>query len=951
LLALGGTANAQTAPPATAPSEREQRLAGRAAAKVNAEAAELFRSADTTYLVGDLARAGELYRQILTVAPNSSFTVRVTARLGDCAYEAKAFDQAVQQYRRAVLMSAGNADPEEQAAGVRADYMVGQSYLAAKQYTQAFGSFRRFIDHNPENVLVNKAYQSIGDAHMALEQFQQALDAYRMVGTVFDKKDAANQRITPGQRIYLRVKDADVNISDTPRSVYAKVTTTSGDEERVELRPLGLRSPVFIATVPTVLGNPIKSGRLNEAFPPGNIDNARNMLVAADQAVAKAAERSKELAELQRVGGRADPAGFEKSRAALVAESEKLNRDAVDLKKKACTTIDDGYRNLEALLAEWSPQQSLAALKARPTAPTTAPSADPAATAGNPAGAVDAAMAEALSRPLGATDDEIAAEDLSRRGMSQAEIDRIRLDVAATPTNLTSFDKRLTALTIWHRALAHQFQRLEISGSDTITVEYVDEIGPNGPNDPAKAKRVDTLSVASDARVALLTADGEQAITQAVLGGEFLIRVEDPDRDVTSRRDTISVVLCATNAPSAQPKLVEAPATAPSTAASAERATPALIDVPTTQPMEHVPLVVEGAPNITVKLTETAEHGGVFEAKVALSATGASVDGQTLPLDPKKRLRLSYQDERAIHMPDQFVHATQVDCVADRGGSVAAVQYRLTYLDLQARLARAVASGEIGKIYLEVGLESRGKSYLGAAQNDCREVSQLAGKSALGEEALYHSWRIYFYAGLLDESVAAANRLIAAYPLSEYCDDAMLAIGQASIEQGKKANEEAIAAGRTATLNRDLQRAVNQLEALVTKYPNSQLAPEALYLVGQPKISAGQTGLDTFERLAKQFPDSGFAARGLIQAADYYVSIADFRRAQECFGRVLIDYPDSPQRGEVLLRRGICQYKLGQNAEALQTLYQITEDHSGGELAAQARKYISAINQSRGEQK
>src|SRR5688572_13241342 len=62
-------------------SDREARLAARSAAKANESAAELFRTADTTYLVGDLARAGELYRQILTLAPNSVFTVRVTARL------------------------------------------------------------------------------------------------------------------------------------------------------------------------------------------------------------------------------------------------------------------------------------------------------------------------------------------------------------------------------------------------------------------------------------------------------------------------------------------------------------------------------------------------------------------------------------------------------------------------------------------------------------------------------------------------------------------------------------------------------------------------------------------------------------------------------------------------------------------------------------------------------
>ncbi len=943
LTLTGAVCFAQT----TQPSDREQRLAGRANAKVNAEAAELFRTADTTYLVGDLARASELYKQILTVAPNSIFTVRATARLGDCAYEAKAFEQAVQQYRQASSKAVGAADPEEQDAGIRADYMIGQSYLLAKQQTQAFGAFRRFIDRHPEHPLVNKAYQSIGDAHMAVEQYQQALEAYRMVGTVFDKKQATAGRIAPGQRLYLRVNDADVNIADTPRNVYAKVTTKSGDSERVELRPLGLRSPVFIATIPTQLGQPLLSGQLNDAFAVDGDQQVRSMLAKSETERQHATDKSRELAELQRLGAGADPAGFEKARSQLEDQINRNNQLSVDLQKQAFAAVDQGYAKIEKLLVEWSPESQLGKVKER-LAATTQPAdkpAEPEATT------VDPSMADALSKPLVA-DDEGGGVDNERRGMTQAEIDRTRINAAETPTDISSIDKRLVALSIWHRSLSRQFQRLEISGNDVVTVEYFDEIGPDGPNDQSKATRTDRIEIASDAQIALLTPDGQQPISQAVLGGEIRLRVEDADRDITAGIDTISVTLCAVERPDEKLAELRSQTQADEKAdAPAVREVPGLVAAPTSQPTATEPLVVEGMPNIEYMMTETAPHSGIFEAALPLTAKGFSADGKTLALDPKKQLRLSYRDDHAIRNADQFVHARMIDCVEDRGGSVAAVQYRETQLDLQAKLSRAVASGEIGKIYLELGLASRGKAYLAAAQADCREVAQASSKTSLGEQALYHSWRIYFYAGLLDESVAAANRLIQAYPLSEYCDDAMLAIGQASLAQGKKENEDALANARPATLNRDLQRAVNQLDSLVKKYPNSTLAPEALYLIGQAKISAGQTGLDAFEQLAKQFPDSGFAAKGLIQAADYYVSIADFRRAQEYFGRVLIDYPDSPQRGEVLLRRGVCQYKLGQNAEALQTLYQVAEDHSGGELAAEARKFINAINQSRGAEK
>jgi TolA-binding protein len=360
---------------------------------------------------------------------------------------------------------------------------------------------------------------------------------------------------------------------------------------------------------------------------------------------------------------------------------------------------------------------------------------------------------------------------------------------------------------------------------------------------------------------------------------------------------------------------------------------------------EKLPLVPSGMPSIKLTLTETGERTGVFEAVVRTTPKG--IEG--LPLVPEGQLRVGYEDVKAVRNPDGWVLASVVDCIADAGGEALAVKFGQSYLDQQAKLKRAVAAGEIGKIYLDLGLAKRGKAYLASAQADCNEVARFAAKTPLGEEALYHSWRIYFYAGLLDEAVGAARTLMAAYPLSDYVDDALFAIGQASLTQGEKEVEEAKAVGKSGGQNRNLSRAVSQFEDLVRRYPRSTMAAEALFLVGRAKIAAGQTGLDVFERLAKQYPDSVFAARGLARAAEYYVGIGDFRRAQEYFGRILVDYPDSPQLGDVTLNRGICQYKLGQMPEALASFYKVAEEHPGTELSKQAQKFINFINQKRGE--
>ncbi len=352
---------------------------------------------------------------------------------------------------------------------------------------------------------------------------------------------------------------------------------------------------------------------------------------------------------------------------------------------------------------------------------------------------------------------------------------------------------------------------------------------------------------------------------------------------------------------------------------------------------------------MVVTLTETGPHTGVFERLVHLDSNGVSADGKKLALSAGQYLRAAYQDEHAVRRDDNWVVVKEAELIGDQGGALAAVRYQQTQLDLEAKLGRAVSGGEMGKIYLDLGLAQRGKEYLANAQRDCAEVANAATRSALGEKALYHSWRIYFYAGLLDDAASAARSLIDRYPLSEYAPDAMLQIGQVSLERGEKLIEQEKAAGEKPQFNGDLRRAVSELDALVAKYPRSTQAPEGLFLIGRAKIAGGQSGIDSFERLAKQYPDSGFAARGLIRAADYYVGVGDFRRAQEYYGRILIDYPDSPQMGSVLLNRGICQYKLAQYPEATATLYQVLEEHSGTDLAHDAQKYINFINQRRGE--
>jgi TolA-binding protein len=950
-IALSSITLAQDAtPPATQPTDRKARLAAMANSKLEADAADLYRTAETTYLVGDTKRAAELYQKEITLNSRSSVNIRAHARLGDCAFEEKNYEDAAAAYRRASQLGENATDPDERAAAVRSDFMVGYSYVGARQYTQAFGQLRRFIDRHGGDPLVNIAYQAIGDAHLALQQYQQALDAYRMVGTTLDQHNTAGHRITPGERLYLRVEDADVNIGDTPKTVNVVVKTTSGDVETVTLQPLGLHNAVFIGSIPTLLGSSRHSDDITAIMSADVENHLREQLAKAKSLRDQADQREQDAKDLEASpANNADPAGIERKHAAALADSASFRKQADDLDHASFTAVDICFAALESKVAPWDPQQSLDNLRQRATA---AAATQPAAITGtelNVAGLLDSESSQSTTRPAVLADQDINSATLSnpddtRRGMDQRQIDAIRLDVAHTPTTADTVDRRITALAVWSQSLHEQFQALELVGSDQITIEYFDEIGPHGPNDPVKAIRRQTLQVASDARIAMLTPDGRSPLDQMILGGDVLLRVEDADRDMTDQRDTVQVTLAAL--PPTLPQLADL---VPTTQPIASFSTPGQIESATTQPIQILPLVPPDAQSITATLTETGSHTGVFERVIHLDATSVSIDEQSLSLAEGGRLRMAYRDDVAVRHPDGWVLAQEATLAASRDATVAAVQYQKTRLDLDAQLRRAIAAGEVGKVYLDMGLVQRGRDYLSSAQADCTAVATNATGTPLGEEAMYHSWRIYFYAGLLDDAAAAARQLMAKYPQSDYVPKAMLALGQVSLERGQQAAEEAKEAGKEPGLNRDLQRAVTDLDALVKKYPRSDQAPEALFLIGRAQIAAGKTGIESFEQLAKQYPDSGFAPRGLTQAADYYIGVGDYRRAQEYLGRVLIDYPDSPDLAQVLLNRGICQFKLGQNADALGTLYKVMEEHAGTEMAHSAEQYVEQINQKRGK--
>ncbi|UJX41349.1 tol-pal system protein YbgF [Desulfovibrio sp. JY] len=109
--------------------------------------------------------------------------------------------------------------------------------------------------------------------------------------------------------------------------------------------------------------------------------------------------------------------------------------------------------------------------------------------------------------------------------------------------------------------------------------------------------------------------------------------------------------------------------------------------------------------------------------------------------------------------------------------------------------------------------------------------------------------------------------------------------------------------------NRALQLAINgnakaaktAFEQFLAANPNSPLAPNALYWVGEGAFSSGdyKTAIDDFEKVAKGWPGHGKAADALYKMAMAQEKAGDTAAARASYERYLKDYPKAELAGLV----------------------------------------------------
>ncbi|MBS3762974.1 MAG: tetratricopeptide repeat protein, partial [Planctomycetes bacterium] len=351
-------------------SERQKRILRRQMESREEEAQAAYKNAETAFLVGQYDKAIEEFLAVAREYDDTSYRMRAVLRVGDVFYRQKKYERAISYYQRALRVPSEPWWPQDSVEDyARADYMIGVCYFDQGSLNPAFAHFRRFVKKHPTSKLVDRAYDFIGRGNMRMERYGQAIEAFRMVGTArLEKK--ARRTISPGEDLYLRVTDADVGLASKQGKIPVRLSTSSGDKERVELESLGLGSPTFLGTIRTRLGAPRLTRSLDAVYTSETGREMDEWLETAketrkeSEAVREKLERvenqlKQTSKKLKNEDGTENPEVHQKMneleghKANLKQQVKDLKMAADSLENKAYSTLGQAYANIENILKEW----------------------------------------------------------------------------------------------------------------------------------------------------------------------------------------------------------------------------------------------------------------------------------------------------------------------------------------------------------------------------------------------------------------------------------------------------------------------------------------------------------------------------------------------------------------------------------------------------------------------
>lgn len=148
----------------------------------------------------------------------------------------------------------------------------------------------------------------------------------------------------------------------------------------------------------------------------------------------------------------------------------------------------------------------------------------------------------------------------------------------------------------------------------------------------------------------------------------------------------------------------------------------------------------------------------------------------------------------------------------------------------------------------------------------------------------------------------------------------------------------------------DTKQATAAVDAILSKYPTSDSAPDAYVMAGRLALSRGHQAADldaalaNFDRVFRLFPNSDAVPRSLLFAGETHWYARRYDDALASYGRLTADYPTSTSTPDAYLGAGRVLVSLGRPVLAMEELQQIRNRWPATEAAKTALSRITLLN-------
>ncbi|MEK7272257.1 MAG: tol-pal system protein YbgF, partial [Nitrospirota bacterium] len=98
----------------------------------------------------------------------------------------------------------------------------------------------------------------------------------------------------------------------------------------------------------------------------------------------------------------------------------------------------------------------------------------------------------------------------------------------------------------------------------------------------------------------------------------------------------------------------------------------------------------------------------------------------------------------------------------------------------------------------------------------------------------------------------------------------------------------------------DLEGARRGFSTFIANYPNSDLAPNARYWLGEAYYGAKdfKRAIDAYDKVESDYPRSEKVPAAILKKGYAYLALKDKKRASSAFKQVVTLYPRSPEAGK-----------------------------------------------------